>query len=188
LKNLKFASLANTLSIKNRIVTIPAMQIQSSALNVDFSGTHNFDNIIDYRLKILLSDLIKKKSKRLGDEQFGELEDDGRGKTILYIKMYGDAENPKFNIDKIGIKKKLADDLKKEGKAVKQVLKEEFNSWFDKEAEFKEQQQNNAADWEKDIPGLKSSPQATKADSTKKKSNLQRLKEKLKEQENSEQP
>jgi hypothetical protein len=188
LKNLKFASLANTLSIKNRIVTIPAMQIQSSALNVDFAGTHNFDNIIDYRLKILLSDLIKKKSKRLGDEQFGELEDDGRGKTILYIKMYGDAENPKFNIDKIGIKKKLADDLKKEGKAVKQVLKEEFNSWFDKEAEFKEQQQNNAADWEKDIPGLKSSPQGIKADSTKKKSNLQRLKEKLKEQENSEQP
>ena len=188
LKNLKFASLANTLSIKNRIVTIPAMQIQSNALNVDFAGTHNFDNIIDYRLKILLSDLIKKKSKRLGDEQFGELEDDGRGKTVLYIKMYGDAENPKFNIDKIGIKKKLADDLKKEGKAVKQVLKEEFNSWFDKEAEFKEQQQNNAADWEKDIPGLKSSPQGIKVDSTKKKSNLQRLKEKLKEQENSEQP
>ena len=188
LKNLKFASLANTLSIKNRIVTIPAMQIQSSALNVDFAGTHNFDNIIDYKLKILLSDLIKKKSKRLGDEQFGELEDDGRGKTVLYIKMYGDAENPKFNIDKIGIKKKLADDLKKEGKAVKQVLKEEFNSWFDKEAEFKEQQQNNAADWEKDIPGLKSSSQGIKADSTKKKSNLQRLKEKLKEQENSEQP
>ena len=188
LKNLKFASLANTLSIKNRIVTIPAMQIQSSALNVDFAGTHNFDNIIDYRLKILLSDLIKKKSKRLGDEQFGELEDDGRGKTVLYIKMYGDAENPKFNIDKIGIKKKLADDLKKEGKAVKQVLKEEFNSWFDKEAEFKEQQQNNAADWEKDIPGLKSSPQGIKADSTKKKSNLQRLKEKLKEQESIEQP
>jgi hypothetical protein len=58
LKNLKFASLANTLSIKNRIVTIPAMQIQSNALNVDFAGTHNFDNIIDYRLKILLSDLI----------------------------------------------------------------------------------------------------------------------------------
>jgi len=188
LKNLKFASLANTLSIKNRIVTIPAMQIQSNALNVDFAGTHNFDNIIDYRLKILLSDLIKKKSKRLGDEQFGELEDDGRGKTVLYIKMYGDAENPKFNIDKIGIKKKLADDLKKEGKAVKQVLKEEFNSWFDKEAEFKEQQQNNAADWEKDIPGLKSSPQNTKVDSTKKKSNLQRLKEKLKEQESIEQP
>ena len=188
LKNLKFASLANTLSIKNRIVTIPAMQIQSSALNVDFAGTHNFDNIIDYRLKILLSDLIKKKSKRLGDEQFGELEDDGRGKTVLYIKMYGDAENPKFNIDKIGIKKKLADDLKKEGKAVKQVLKEEFNSWFDKEAEFKEQQQNNAADWEKDIPGLKSSPQNTKTDSTKKKSNLQKLKEKLKEQESIEQP
>jgi hypothetical protein len=188
LKNLKFASLANTLSIKNRIVTIPAMQIQSNALNLDFAGTHNFDNIIDYRLKILLSDLIKKKSKRLGDEQFGELEDDGRGKTILYIKMYGDAENPKFNIDKIGIKKKLADDLKKEGKAVKQVLKDEFNSWFDKEAEFKEQQQNNAADWEKDIPGLKSSPQNTKTDSTKKKSNLQRLKEKLKEQESIEQP
>ena len=188
LKNLKFASLANTLSIKNRIVTIPAMQIQSSALNVDFAGTHNFDNIIDYRLKILLSDLLKKKSKRLGDEQFGELEDDGRGKTVLYIKMYGDAENPKFNIDKIGIKKKLADDLKKEGKAVKQVLKEEFNSWFDKEAEFKEQQQNNAADWEKDIPGLKSSPQGIKADSIKKKSNLQKLKEKLKVQESIEQP
>lgn len=189
LKNLKFASLENTLSIKNSVVYIPNMHIQSNALNLDLAGTHNFENIIDYQLKILLSDILKKKSKKLGDEQFGELEDDGRGKTVLYIKMYGDAENPKFGIDKIGIKKKLAADLKKEGKEVKQVLKDEFNSWFDKEAEFKEQQQIGAAEWEKDIPGLKAKTStAAKSDSTKQKSRMQKLKEKLQEQEEQEQP
>lgn len=186
LKNLKFSNLENNISIKNSMIYIPDMEVKSNALNLNLSGTHNFNNQIDYHLKMLLSNIIKKKSKRLGDEQFGEIEDDGSGKTTLFIRMYGDATNPKFSLDKQMIKKKIAEDLKQERQEVKQILKEEFGNWFKKDKEFKEQLNEGAAEWEKDIPMpiQKKDTSATKSNSQK--SKLQKLKEKLKEPVNEE--
>lgn len=187
LKNLKFSNLENTIEIKNKMIYIPDMEIKSNALNLRLTGTHSFDNKIDYHLQMLLSEFIKKKSKNLGDERFGEVEPDGSGNTKLFIRMYGDATNPKFSLDKKEIKKKIADDFRKEKAEIKNILKDEFGSWFKKEKEFKESINDSPADWEKDIPKQnspnKSVPSVTKTDSLNKKQklNLQKLKEKLKE-------
>ncbi len=185
LKNLKFSNLENTIEIKNRTIFIPDMEIKSNALNLRLSGTHNFDNNIDYHLQMLLSDFIKRKSKRLGDERFGEIEPDGSGNTKLYIRMYGQATNPQFSLDKKEIRKKIAEDFKQERVEIKKVLKDEFGSWFKKEKEFKETIKEESADWEKDIPQPKQkvSTPSVKADSTSKKpkTSLQKLKEKLQE-------
>lgn len=181
LKNLKFSNIENNISIKNSTIYIPDMEVKSNALNLNLSGTHNFNNQIDYHLKMLLSNIIKKKSKRLGDEQFGEIEDDGSGKTTLFIRMYGDATNPKFSLDKQMIKKKIAEDLKQEKQEVKQILKEEFGNWFKKDKEFKEQLNEGAAEWEKDIPMPVQKKDTSTTKQNTKKSNLQKLKEKLKE-------
>ena len=128
---------------------------------------------------MLLSNVIKKKSKKLGDEQFGEIEDDGSGKTTLFIRMYGDAASPKFSLDKQMIKKKIAEDLKQERQEVKQILKDEFGNWFKKDKEFREQLNEGATDWEKDLPIQKKD--TIKTIQKNKKSNLQKIKEKLKE-------
>lgn len=186
LKNLKFSNLENNISIKNSMIYIPDMEVKSNALNLNLSGTHNFNNQIDYHLKMLLSNIIKKKSKKLGDEQFGEIEDDGSGKTTLFIRMYGDAANPKFSLDKQMIKKKIAEDLKQEKQEVKQILKEEFGNWFKKDKEFKEQLNEGAAEWEKDIPMQVQKKDTSATKSNNKKTNLQKLKEKLKEPVNEE--
>lgn len=181
LKNLKFSNLENNISIKNSMIYIPDMEVKSNALNLNLSGTHNFNNQIDYHLKMLLSNIIKKKSKRLGDEQFGEIEDDGSGKTTLFIRMYGDATNPKFSLDKQMIKKKISEDLRQEKQEVKQILKEEFGNWFKKDKEFKEQLNESAAEWEKDLPVQVQKKDTSVTKSNTKKTNLQKLKEKLKE-------
>jgi hypothetical protein len=188
LNNLRFSNLENTIEIKNKIIAIPDMEIKSNALSLRLSGTHSFENQIDYHLQMLLSDFIKKKSKRLGDERFGEIEPDGSGNTKLYVRMYGDAANPKFSLDKQMIKKKIAEDFKNERQEVKQVLKDEFGSWFKKEKEFKESISEQSAEWEKDIPNApntktqnKSVSSTDKTDSLSKKTKLQKLKEKLKE-------
>jgi hypothetical protein len=186
LKNLKFSNLENNISIKNSMIYIPDMEVKSNALNLNLSGTHNFNNQIDYHLKMLLSNIIKKKSKRLGDEQFGEIEDDGSGKTTLFIRMYGDATNPKFSLDKQMIKKKIAEDLKQERQEVKQILKDEFGNWFKKDKEFKEQLNEGAAEWEKDIPMPIQKKDTSVTKSNSQKSKLQKLKEKLKEPVNEE--
>lgn len=179
LKNLKFSNLENNISIKNGTIFIPDMEVKSNALNLNLSGTHNFNNEIDYHLKMLLSNIIKKKSKKLGDEQFGEIEDDGSGKTTLFIRMYGDAANPNFSLDKQMIKKKIAEDLRQEKQEVKQILKDEFGNWFKKDKEFREQLNEGAAEWEKDLPVQKKD--TVKVIQKNKKSNLQKFKEKLKE-------
>ena len=64
LKNVKFSTLKNTIRIEHNIIKIPAMEIKSSALSVFISGTHSFDNEIDYQVRLLLSELISQKFRK----------------------------------------------------------------------------------------------------------------------------
>ena len=157
------------------------MYVQSNAINLNVFGTHTFDNKIDYHLKILISELLKRKSKKLGDEKFGEIEDDGSGKNVLFLRMYGNIENPKFAYDKQQLKNKIKADLKKEKTLVNDVLKDEFKSWFKKDQEFKESIIEEQQEWEKDLPKKNPAPKVDTTTLKQKKSGLKKLKEKLKE-------
>lgn len=125
LNDIKFSTLKNSIEIKNRSIIIPAMEINSSALNITASGVHGFDNQINYHLQLLLSELTGKKVKNLNTE-FGTIEDDNMGRTKLFISMKGPAANPKFSYDSKGVKEKIAVDIKKERQTLKEILKKEF--------------------------------------------------------------
>jgi AsmA-like C-terminal region len=182
LVDLRFSKMENTIEIKNQMIFIPNMHVSSNAIDMDLSGTHTFQNIVDYHIRVLLSDVLWKKSKRNSDSQFGDIENDGTGKSSLFIRMYGPADNPKFSLDKLMIKKKIKEDLQKEKSIVKDVLKEEFKGWFKKDQEFREQQNEIPEPWETDLPQKKTPTlDKTKTDSVTKKSKLTRLKEKLSE-------
>ena len=53
LKDLNFSTLSNTIEIKNNTIFIPKMNITTNALSLTLSGSHKFDNYIDYRHLIL---------------------------------------------------------------------------------------------------------------------------------------
>ncbi|MCL2413151.1 MAG: hypothetical protein FWC98_03325, partial [Bacteroidales bacterium] len=55
LNNVRFATLENTIEIRNEIITIPQMRVVSNALNLHVAGTHRFDGQIDYNVQIALS-------------------------------------------------------------------------------------------------------------------------------------
>jgi hypothetical protein len=113
--------------ISNRKIFIPNMEINSSALNITGSGTHDFDNMIDYKLQLLLSDILGKKVKDQNTE-FGQIEDDGLGKTKLFLTMKGQVDDPKFGYDKKGVVQKIKSDFKADGQNLKNILKQEFGS------------------------------------------------------------
>lgn len=94
LSDLKFETLENTLVIRDGVISIPEMKINSSALNIETRGTHTFDNKIDYRFSFRLRDLKEKKTS-----EFGEVIDDNTG-LMIYLRMYGNLENPQFAWDK----------------------------------------------------------------------------------------
>jgi hypothetical protein len=128
LKNLKFQTLENTIEVKNRTTYIPQMMIQNNALNLTISGSHTFDNYMDYRIKLRLSNLLLKSRNKKTDGEFGEYEEGNSRGLNLYIHMKGTPDKLDISYDKIGVKKKLKEDFKIEKKNIKEQFKKEFGS------------------------------------------------------------
>lgn len=124
LKNLRFADLNNTIEIKNKTIYIPQFDVKNNALNITLSGSHTFDNFIDYRVKVKLNEWLKNKRKNKPNE-FNEEETSDRGVNI-FMSMKGPIDNFKISYDKIGVKQKVTQELKKEQQNIKEVLKKEL--------------------------------------------------------------
>ena len=126
LKHIKFSTLKNQVQIRDRKIFIPNMEIKSSALNITGSGIHDFDNIVDYKLQLLLNDILGKKVKSQ-DTEFGQIEDDGLGKTKLFLSMRGPVDDPKISFDKKGVADKIKTEIKNSKQNLKNILKQEFS-------------------------------------------------------------
>lgn len=128
LKHIKFATLSNQIVIKNERIFIPAFDINSSALNLRLEGSHTFKNEINYHIRLLLDDILGNKVKKARRQQseFGRIEDDGLGKTQLFIKMTGTVDNPIISYDLDALKTYWKEEFKEEKKVLKSLLKEEF--------------------------------------------------------------
>lgn len=94
LLNLEFKTLENTLELRNGVLHIPRMNIASNALNVGLSGTHTFENVVDYSFDFRFREL---KGQRASE--FGDVVDDETGMRI-YMKMKGPIEDPAFSWNK----------------------------------------------------------------------------------------
>ena len=125
LNHIRFSTMKNNISIANRKITIPSMDINSSAINISGNGVHDFDNNIDYHLAILLSDVLGKKANTNSSE-FGEIADDGLGRTKLLIGMKGTVENPNFSYDRKAAGDKIKENVAREKQNLKGILKQEF--------------------------------------------------------------
>lgn len=128
LENIRFATLKNQVEIKRQVITIPKMEISSSALNLTVSGTHTFSNDIDYRIKLSLNELLAKKAKaaKKQNDEFGEVADDGLGRTNIFISMTGNISNPVIRYDSKSAIRNVKENIKVEKQNLKGILKEEF--------------------------------------------------------------
>jgi hypothetical protein len=125
LDHIRFSTLKNNISISDRKIYIPRMDINSSAMNLSGTGTHDFDNIVDYHVVMLLSDVLGKKVQNTNSE-FGEIEDDGLGHSKLYLTMKGPVMDPVFAYDRKAVGQKIKNDIALEKQNLKGILKQEF--------------------------------------------------------------
>ncbi|MBT3418056.1 MAG: hypothetical protein HN427_04705 [Flavobacteriales bacterium] len=117
LKDVKFATLENTIRIKNENIIIPEMEIKSTALTVHVSGTHSFENYMDYKIELLLSDILSKKLKKNNSNKnldLSNLEHDHSGKTTVHLKMKGDVDDPKISFNSLQLKEDIIKEIKNE--------------------------------------------------------------------------
>jgi len=128
LQRIKFSSLSSNLEIKNSTIYIPQTIIKNSALNIEFSGTHTFNNDINYHIRLLISELLAKKRKQ-SDDEFGPIENDPDNRRSAFILMTGNIDNIILKYDRQGMRQKIKEDLKIEKQTLKQILKEEFGAF-----------------------------------------------------------
>jgi len=144
LNDIRFETLKNQIDIANQIIYIPKMEIKSSALDLQLMGTHTFENGLEYHFTIALADLIaaKFKKRNLGfnnQAEFGPVEDDGRGRTKVFVSLTGTVEKPIVKYDKKAMRDKISNDLKAQKVELKQLLKEELK-WVQADTLKKAQQ------------------------------------------------
>ena len=119
LARLRFADLKNDIHIENGIIYVPQMEISSNATTLQLSGTHTFDQKIDYRVIAPL-----RSKKRIDpDEAFGAIEEDKTGQAKVFLKIIGTTDKFDISYDKAALKKKLGNDLKKEVQELKDAFK-----------------------------------------------------------------
>ncbi|MCW3078010.1 MAG: hypothetical protein JWO32_2619 [Bacteroidetes bacterium] len=128
LKRIKFSTLSSKIEIKKSVIYIPQTIIKNSVLNIDFNGTHTFNNDVDYHIRLLINELLAKKRKK-ADDEFGPVENDPDNRRSAFILMTGNIDNLILKYDKKGLKQKVTEDIKQERQSLKLLLKEEFGAF-----------------------------------------------------------
>ncbi len=141
LKHVTFSTLENTIDVSNEIITIPTMEIKSSALSVFLSGTHTFDQKIDYEMTLLLSELLSNSFRKENTKitEFGEETQDGKIFNTVYFKMTGEAKKPKISLNRIRFMEDVENSIKKEKETIINIIEEDILQKEKKEEEKKEE-------------------------------------------------
>ena len=158
LKHVKFSTLENTINVENQTVTVPAMEIKSSALSLFISGTHSFNQDIDYKIKLLLSELLfnsfRKKNTSITSE-FGEFKTETENLSTIYLTMKGNTENPKIAFDGLRFKEELQNTISTEIKTISDIIKEDVLKSTEPKKKINNNNDEIIIEWEeinKDVP------------------------------------
>lgn len=128
LQHIYFTKLQSDILIRNRVITIPQMDIESATFDILGSGVHDFDNNFTYKLQVSLSEQLYRKARSAQKEmdEFGIMEISGNRKINLPLLVKGNIDNYKVSYDTRQATQNMIQNLKKEKKQVKSILNKEF--------------------------------------------------------------
>ena len=126
LAHIKFSKLENEIKIKDKIISVPNMEINSSALSLIISGKHFFNQEYNYKVSLLLSELLAKRF-RAKSNSFNPNDSISPLKTNLQIRMKGTKDDSEIYFEKLKIKENIEQEIKKEIIDVKKIIAEELN-------------------------------------------------------------
>ncbi|WP_299758872.1 AsmA-like C-terminal region-containing protein [uncultured Pontibacter sp.] len=138
LANMHFAELHNSFWIQQGTIYIPEMDIRSNlsaAPVVSVSGTHTFDQQMDYKIKLPLFS----KQRPDKDARFGTVaEDVNAGNSNLFLTLKGRESDFKIAYDDERVRHKIKTDLKQEGQELRDLLRGKKPKAKEKEIELQE--------------------------------------------------
>lgn len=126
LRDIFFSDLENMIEIKDQTIYIPHMDVRSNAMNLTISGTHGFDNYMDYQIKIGLTELLASRSGWIRKKKEKKLEEGDDGGLAAYVLMTGTPDDLTLVYDKEAVKLKVKEEARIERKLFYSDLKKDI--------------------------------------------------------------
>lgn len=132
LSDIRFRTLKNEIKIIHQKIIIPEMLIRSDAVDLSLSGTQTFDGVIEYHIKLRLSELISNsiRKDRTRQRLKEESDLDNTGRMNIYITVEGTVDHPVVKYDSKGQAKKIKQELEIEREGTREILKKEFSNFI----------------------------------------------------------
>ncbi|MDR1417203.1 MAG: AsmA-like C-terminal region-containing protein [Prevotellaceae bacterium] len=118
LQDVRFSALKNTLSLEKGKITIPKMEVRSTALNVLIAGTQELKGDFDYHITLYLSELLSRKEKNI-ENPIKE------NKTKLFLHFTSKNGATEVSHDRQEWSKNMGKKMQREAQEVKSLLRAE---------------------------------------------------------------
>ncbi|MEO1711721.1 MAG: AsmA-like C-terminal region-containing protein [Bacteroidota bacterium] len=126
LRDIRFSNMENWLLINKGNLTIPALFIQSNAINLTVSGEQSFAGDMEYFIKVNAGQVVANKLKRFNPD-LNPIEAKQQGMFNMYFKIFGDLETFDFKTSKREAKDAFAASEKDKNK-IREALIKAFGS------------------------------------------------------------
>ena len=121
LAEMRFSKLTNKINIEQRTIYLPEMEIRSNVSNILVSGTHTFDNNIDYHFSVPLKSFIRISRKK-------DYNQSARQGMNLLLKLSGHTSDYSISYDSRALKEKFKNDIIDERQEWKNIKKKDSTS------------------------------------------------------------
>jgi len=140
LADVKFKTLRNYITIKDNILSVPAMSLESSLMDAEVSGQQNFNGLYHYDLTLYLSDIIYNSNN---DDIKGNVVEESPNRYAIFLDVDGNKGESSVKYDFTAHRKALSGTIKSH--------KENFKNLFKKKTtkkDTKKQENTFKIEWE----------------------------------------
>lgn len=130
LQDIRFSTLSNTISVFNQRISIPKMNIHSSALDLSLHGEQHLDSRFEYHVGLRLGDLLfnRFRSQKHAQPEQGMAEADEEVGGSLFLIVEGDSTRVDVRYDQSALKERIKARVQQEKEEIQTLFQEEFGS------------------------------------------------------------
>ena len=104
---------ATHVSVVGGKLSLPSTKVESSAVDFNIVGSYNFDESLDYKVRVNATQLLRGKRKDYENE-YGNVEVDSKGGLWVHLTITGTTDDPIIAYDKAALKDDLKTGIKRE--------------------------------------------------------------------------
>lgn len=119
-----FDTLENRIFIQDEVIQIPETRVNSNTVDMLVSGTHTFDNMVDYKMTVNLKKVFMKENK-ITDRSFSFYSMKPTGGMVIHLIATGPAADMDISYDMEALGGNIGKGVAEQGKEIKEAKRKE---------------------------------------------------------------